>query len=78
MTSREFFYEKIKDATRQLNVTLDEHVEFYLVDLLTKFVTAEHIRGDGEDSDDILSTPLAFMLKRICFAFTVVFTSIAA
>ena len=64
MTSREFFYEKIKDATRQLNVTLDEHVEFYLVDLLTKFVTAEHIRGDGEDSDDILSTPLAFMLKR--------------
>lgn len=64
MSPREFFHGKIKDASRRLNVELDEHVEFYLVDLLTKFVTIENIRGDGDDSDDLLSTPLAFMLKR--------------
>ena len=30
MSPREFFHGKIKDASRHLKVTLDEHVEFYL------------------------------------------------
>jgi hypothetical protein len=64
MSPREFFHGKIKDASRHLNVKLDDHVEFYLVDLLTKFVTTDNIKGDGVESDDMLSTPLAFMLKR--------------
>ena len=64
MSPQEFFHGKITAASRQLNVKLDDHVEFYLVNLLSNFVTTSSFNGDGEDADDILSTPLVFMLKR--------------
>ena len=64
MSPQEFFRGKITEASRQLKVKLDDHVEFYLVNLLTNFIATSTFSGGGEESDDILSTPLAFMLKR--------------
>ena len=64
MSPQEFFRGKITDASHRLNVKLDEHVEFYLVNLLTNFIATSTFSGDAETSDDILSTPLVFMLKR--------------
>jgi hypothetical protein len=64
MSPSEFFHSKITEASRHLKVDLEEHVEFYLVNLLTRFVASSTVEGDGEDFDDILSTPLAFMLRR--------------
>jgi hypothetical protein len=60
----EFFHKKITEASTHLRVKLDERVEFYLVNLLTKFVSSEVIAGDGVATDDVLSTPLALMLKK--------------
>ena len=60
----EFFHGKITEASNHLRVKLDERVEFYLVNLLTRFISSDAIAGDGETSDDVLSTPLAMMLKR--------------
>lgn len=64
MSPREFFHGKITEASRHLKVKLDDHVEFYLVNLLTNFIASSSITGEQGDSDDILSTPLVFMLKR--------------
>lgn len=64
MSPSEFFHSKITEASRHLKVDLEEHVEFYLVNLLTRFVASSTVAGDGEDFDDMLSTPLAFMLRR--------------
>jgi hypothetical protein len=64
VSPQEFFHDKITTASRQLNVKLEEHVEFYLVNLLTNFVTSTGTAFDGEEPQTILSTPLAFMLKR--------------
>ena len=62
MSPQEFFHGKITEASRHLNVKLEEHVEFYLVNLLSQFVKTTAVSGD--EDDDILSTPLALMLKR--------------
>jgi hypothetical protein len=65
MTPREFFHGKITEASRNLNVKLEEHVEFYLVNLLTSFIQKTNVsEADGDAEQDVLSTPLAFMLKR--------------
>lgn len=65
MTPREFFHGKITEASRNLNVKLEEHVEFYLVNLLTSFIQKTTVsEADGDAEQDVLSTPLAFMLKR--------------
>jgi hypothetical protein len=61
---QEFFHDKITAASTTLRVKLDDHVEFYLVNLLTKFVTSTAVTGDTATADDVLATPLAFMLKR--------------
>jgi len=65
MSPREFFHGKITEASRDLNVKLEEHVEFYLVNLLTSFIQKTTVsEADGDAEQDVLSTPLAFMLKR--------------
>ncbi len=61
---QEFFHDKITTASRQLKVRLEDHVEFYLVNLLTSYVTSTGPAGDSHESPSILSTPLAFLLKR--------------
>ena len=63
---QEFFHDKITAASTTLRVKLDEHVEFYLVNLLTKYVSyaAPNSEDDSDGSDDPLATPLVFMLKR--------------
>lgn len=65
ISPREFFHSKITEASRDLNIKLEEHVEFYLVNLLTSFIQRTTPGDDTENSEmDVLSTPLAFMLKR--------------
>lgn len=64
VSPREFFHDKITTASRQLNVKLEDHVEFYLVNLLTSFVTSSCPFKEGDTTETILSTPLAFLLKR--------------
>jgi len=65
MSPREYFHGKITEASRDLNVKLEEHVEFYLVNLLTSFIQKTTVsEADGDAEQDVLSTPLAFMLKR--------------
>jgi hypothetical protein len=61
---QEFFHDKITSASSTLRIKLDEHVEFYLVNLLTRFVSSTATTSDKDCSDDVLATPLAFMLKR--------------
>ncbi len=64
VSPQEFFHDKITTASRQLKVKLEDHVEFYLVNLLSNFVTSNGTTYDGEETETLLSTPLAFMLKR--------------
>lgn len=66
MSPREFFHNKITEASRDLKIKLEDHVEFYLVNLLTSFIQKTTIgESEGvEEQQDVLSTPLAFMLKR--------------
>jgi hypothetical protein len=64
MSPREYFHSKITEASKHLNVKLNEHVEFYLVNLLTNFATPSIKTDSAEELDDLISTPLAFLLKR--------------
>jgi hypothetical protein len=64
VSPREFFHDKITTASRQLNVKLEDHVEFYLVNLLTSFVTSTTASVDGNQAEANFSTPLVFLLKR--------------
>jgi hypothetical protein len=64
ISPREFFHEKITEASKYLNVALDEHVEFYLVNLLSNKVSTSAQSSTDAINDDFLSTPLAFMLKN--------------
>lgn len=64
MSPREYFHGKITEATKHLKVNLSDHVEFYLVNLLTTFVTPNEKTDSAEELDDLISTPLAFLLKR--------------
>lgn len=57
---RSFFKERINSASMQLKVKMEEHVEFYLVNLLCDFITPEKINPDV----NVLETPLALMLKQ--------------
>jgi len=57
---RSFFKDRINSASTQLNVKIEEHVEFYLVNLLCDFITPDKINSEV----NVLETPLALMLKQ--------------
>lgn len=64
MSPSEFFHGKITEASRHLNIELEDHVEFYLVNLLTSFVAPSTKTPENEPAEDLLTTPLAFLLKK--------------
>jgi hypothetical protein len=57
----EFFRNQVTSAASTLNIRLDANVEYYLVTLLTDFVTAPQPAPDQIDPFD---TPLALMLQK--------------
>lgn len=59
----EFFRNKIVSAVENQKVSLDEDLEFYLVNLLCDFVRVRSIEAESGNIDP-LGTPLAFLFKR--------------
>lgn len=59
----EFFREKVTTAANALNLQLDEHVEFYLVNLLCEFIDPSKLALNDE-SLQVLETPLAVFLQK--------------
>ena len=58
-----FFREKVKESSKINSIALDHDVEFYLVDLLYRFIDPEVYFNVDEDLD-YFSTPLALILKK--------------
>ncbi|MCX6115974.1 MAG: hypothetical protein NT027_00380 [Proteobacteria bacterium] len=63
LTPQSFFRERINSASQQLNVNLNDDVEFYLVNLLIEFINPKTVNEDFQG--DVLSTPLVLLLKQI-------------
>lgn len=59
---RDFFREQVCSATAELRIELEEHLEFYLVNLLCEFINPAQLQID--ENMDVLDTPLALMLKK--------------
>lgn len=51
---QEFFREELKGALRDQKLEIDENIEFYVVNLLSNFISS---------SPDLFEKPLAFKLK---------------
>ncbi len=62
LSPRDFFREQICTAASDLRMELDEHLEFYLVNLLCEFINPAQLQID--ESMDVLDTPLALILKK--------------
>ena len=60
---QEFFREKIHVAKTDLNLSLDDEVEFYLVNLLCDFIDPNKL-NDAAAELDVLDTPMATMLQK--------------
>lgn len=60
----EYFREKVHKAATQLNVQIDDHVEFYLVTLLCDFIDPTKISAEHAGDFDIFDQPLAFMIQK--------------
>lgn len=60
----EFFREKVSEASTSLKIALDHEVEFYVVNLLCDFITPQKFEDESGTTQDVLGTPLAFMLQR--------------
>ena len=59
----EFFREKVSVAANQLNLRIDEHLEFYVVNLLCEFIDPSKLSLEHEQLQ-ILETPLAIFLQK--------------
>jgi hypothetical protein len=59
----EFFREKVSNAATQLNLRIDEHLEFYVVNLLCEFIDPSRLTLENEQLQ-ILETPLAIFLQK--------------
>lgn len=59
-SSDEFFRDCLIESAKSQHVELEEHVEFYLVKLLSSYLRSE---SDGSH-DDLIDKPLAIMLKE--------------
>jgi hypothetical protein len=64
VSAGEFFQEKISAASKHLGIEFDQHVEFYIVNLLCEFVAPDKINAELEIESDIFNTPLALILKK--------------
>lgn len=62
LSPRDFFRTQVCDASKALNLELNQEVEFYVVNLLCDFINPEHLTIDKELN--VLDTPLALMLKK--------------
>jgi hypothetical protein len=63
LSPSEFFRSQIHDAASELRISLDDHLEFYLVNLLCEYISSSKLI-DPTDKIDALSTPLALMLQK--------------
>ncbi len=61
---QEYFREKVTVAVSQLKMELDDHVEFYLVNLLCDFIDPTKVNAESAGDFDIFEQPLAFMLQK--------------
>ncbi|MBI2602513.1 MAG: hypothetical protein HYW48_05595 [Deltaproteobacteria bacterium] len=61
-TPSEFFREQVVSALSEHNLSVSQHVEYYIVNLLCGFINPEKLTGD--EQLNILDTPLALLLKR--------------
>lgn len=55
---KEYFHQQISEAKSSLNITLSDHIEFYIVNLMCEFIDPTQIGIED------LDTPLAFKLKH--------------
>jgi hypothetical protein len=58
----EYFRSEVHSAIASLKINLDSQLEYYLVNLLCDFIEPQK-DSTSEQQIDVLSTPLAFMLK---------------
>ena len=63
ITPSEFFRGEISTAFKQQNLSVDENIEFYLVELLCNFVSPVMIET-AEGEKNIFDIPLALLLKQ--------------
>lgn len=59
----EYFRDKITAARSDLKIAMEDSLEYYLVNLLCEFITPEKLNSP-DDNLNVLSTPLAIMLKK--------------
>lgn len=59
----EFFREKVSSAIDNQKLSLNEEIEFYLVNLLCDFINPEKMNSVLQEMD-VLETPLALILKK--------------
>ena len=62
-SAHEYFREMVTDVVSHRRIKIQEITEFYLVDLLAKFLESEHLFVQQADGS-IDSEPLAFMLMK--------------
>ena len=62
-TPEAFFQEKVSLAVQNLQIALDDHLEFYLVHLLCNFIDPQKA-APPEAGANFLDTPLALLLKQ--------------
>ena len=55
-----YFHEQVEGALKHRNIEADEHVSFYLVNLLSQFTHIEHIQTTEEG----IETPLAILFCK--------------
>lgn len=55
-----YFHELVSEAIKHQHVSADEHISFYLVNLLSQFTKAEQIRRN----EDNIETPLAVLFCK--------------
>jgi hypothetical protein len=63
LTPEAFFQEKVSHAVQNLRIEMDNHVEFYLVNLLCNFIDPQK-QLPPQTEGGFLDTPLALLLKQ--------------
>lgn len=63
VSAQEFFHDKVKLAVEKHNISLNDDVQFYIVNLLCDFIDPSKMMPERGQSGNILDMPLAMMLK---------------
>lgn len=61
---REYFRDMLEVALQRQQLQVAQDTEFYLVNLLSEFLSTESLFPSAEGSQNLADEPLAFMLKR--------------